>query len=157
MKAFQVFRMRYSGNAVFSALSMEVLQEAEIPAYICVYNACFRPMREALECSPTDFYYTAAQLLGKREQIYVLKEAGEIAGSVAIYGNEIDDLVVAPAYQGRGLGRALLAWAAARMQAEGTCPITLSVVDWNVRALTLYRDFGFETFETLQIGRKESS
>ncbi len=155
MRSFQVFRMKYSGSAVFSALSMEVLRKEDIPSYIAVYNACFRPMREALECSPTDFYYTDDQIQEKQEQIFVWKEAGEIAGSVAIYDHEIDDLIVNPAWQGRGLGRALLTWAVARMQADGTEPITLSVVDWNRRAVCLYQNFGFIPFETLQIGSKE--
>lgn len=40
--------------------------------------------------------------------MYLLIEEGILVGSVALKGNEIDDLLVAPEYQGRGIGKGIL-------------------------------------------------
>jgi len=109
-------------------------------------------MREALECQPTDFYRDISQLDTLRQDIFVWVANGELLGSVAIHGHEIDDLFVAPAHQGKGIARALVTFAVARMQAAGVMPITLSVVDWNERAYALYGKMGFVTMNTLHIG-----
>ena len=50
-------------------------------------------------------------------------------------------LYVSPRFQGRGVGRALLDWLAARQPPD--CPIHLEVAAANTRALRFYRDAGF--------------
>jgi ribosomal protein S18 acetylase RimI-like enzyme len=55
----------------------------------------------------------------------------------------VHDLAVLPDFQGRGVGRALLAEVEARARARGCCKLTLEVHDTNERAKRLYRQIGF--------------
>jgi mycothiol synthase len=61
---------------------------------------------------------------------------------------EIAALGVAPAWQGRGLGRALLRWGARWLLDRGALPITLMVDGGNETALRLYRAEGFAVAKT---------
>lgn len=54
-----------------------------------------------------------------------------------------DPAALAPASQGRGYGRALLAQTQARLQAAGATRLVLTVGDGNAGALALYRKSGF--------------
>ena len=56
----------------------------------------------------------------------------------------IHDLAVLPAYQGKGVGPALLEAAEERARRKGCCKLTLEVLDDNERARAVYRRFGFE-------------
>jgi len=58
----------------------------------------------------------------------------------------IHDLAVLPEYRGRGIGRALLHAAEDRAIRRECCKLTLEVQDDNMRALGLYKDFGFGDF-----------
>jgi ribosomal protein S18 acetylase RimI-like enzyme len=59
----------------------------------------------------------------------------------------VHDLAVAPAFQRRGIGRALLAAAEARAIARGCCKLTLEVREDNRPARDLYHQQGFRDFE----------
>ena len=85
--------------------------------------------------------------------ILVLREAGRVVGMVNLLwtvstflGGKaawLEDLVVDPAYRGRGGGALLLEAAAAHAQAAGCSRITLLTDNDNERAKTLYRRHGF--------------
>ena len=87
----------------------------------------------------------------KKEEIYILEIDGKIIGSVAIYGNEIDDLVVEKSFQGMGYGTALLRFAVSSLQSNHTSPIILHVADWNQSALKIYLKNGFSIVKTEEI------
>lgn len=72
---------------------------------------------------------------------------------MAVYGNEIDDLVVKGKFQGQGLGRALLQWSLALLESEGRGPAVLHVADWNRRAMEMYKKQGFRIIKTEVIDR----
>ncbi len=59
----------------------------------------------------------------------------------------VHDLAVLPEFQGRGIGRALLAAAEERAVARGCCKVTLEVLETNTGARRLYHDQGFRDFE----------
>jgi ribosomal-protein-alanine N-acetyltransferase len=56
----------------------------------------------------------------------------------------LGNLAVAPEYQRRGVGQALLSWLIEKMRAEGPGRITLEVRSSNFAAQELYRRFGFQ-------------
>lgn len=122
--------------------------DADYPSYRAIYNDCFSDMRRALHLTPVYCCADRASLRSKARDIFILETAGEMVGSVAIYGNEIDDLIVARKYQGKGYGQGLLRFAAARMQRLGICPIVLHVADWNKKAMGLYKKNGFVAVKT---------
>ena len=76
--------------------------------------------------------------------IYLLLNQGEIIGSVACYGNEIDDLIVNKKFQHKGYGKQLLLWGMQHIRAKSNEPITLHVAEWNNDAFMLYKEVGFE-------------
>jgi ribosomal protein S18 acetylase RimI-like enzyme len=66
----------------------------------------------------------------------------------------VHDLAVLPAFQGRGVGRALLAAAEERALARGCAKLTLEVLEDNARARALYRARGFGDFELAGVARR---
>ena len=121
--------------------------------YRRIYNECFCEMRKALDIQPYHFLNAYDQIADKAKDIYLLIEKGKIIGSVACYGNEIDDLIVNPKFQSRGYGKQLLLWAMQHIRERSNDPITLHVAGWNRNALMLYRKVGFEVAKQMRIGR----
>ena len=119
--------------------------------YMNIYNECFYPMRKALEIEPYNFLNNYEQIEDKINNIYLLVENGEIVGSVACYGNEIDDLIVNKKYQHRGYGKQLLLWGLQNIRKINNEPITLHVAEWNNDALLLYKRVGFEVVHVEKI------
>ena len=112
--------------------------------YMKIYNECFYEMRKALDIEPYDFLNDYEQIAEKINDIYLLIEKGELIGSVACYGNEIDDLIVNKKYQNKGYGKQLLLWGMQVIRSKSEEPIVLHVAEWNKNALKLYEKIGFE-------------
>ena len=112
--------------------------------YMRIYNECFYEMRKALEIQPYYFLREYKQIADKIKDIHLLIVQGALIGSVACYGNEIDDLIVNPEFQHLGYGKQLLLWAMQHIRESSTAPITLHVAEWNRDALMLYKKASFE-------------
>ena len=116
--------------------------------YKKLYNGCYHGMREALGIKPFDFIQDDSFFAQGMENVYLLIEDGELIGSVALKGNEIDDLLVDIGYQGQGIGKQILLWALGNIGAER---VILHVAEWNNRAINLYKKTGFEVTKTFEI------
>ena len=116
--------------------------------YRRLYNECYHEMREALGIRPYDFIQDDSFFEHGMEDVYILVENDELIGSVALKGNEIDDLLVKKTYQGQGCGRQILLWA---LENIGCDNIILHVAEWNARAVRLYKSVGFEITKTIEI------
>ena len=90
------------------------------------------------------------QIVDKVEDIYLLVDKEETIGSVACYGNEIDDLIVSQEFQRQGYGKQLLLWAIWHIRERSNEPITLHVAAWNQGAIMLYEKCGFERSHVLK-------
>ena len=121
--------------------------------YKRIYNECFYEMRKALDIQPYHFLHDYKQIADKVQDIYLLVDQGEIVGSVACYGNEIDDLIVNPKYQHKGYGKQLLLWAMQHIRERSNGPITLHVAGWNRHALMLYKSVGFKIAKQISVSR----
>jgi ribosomal protein S18 acetylase RimI-like enzyme len=66
----------------------------------------------------------------------------------------VHDLAVLPQFQGRGIGRALLAGAEARALARGCGKLTLEVLESNAGARRLYHELGFRDFELAGVAQR---
>jgi len=139
------YEMRYTNDIVEKSdivcipFKLEYFQE-----YMRIYNDCFYEMRKALDIQPYNFLNNYEQIAEKVKDIYLLVNKGEIIGSIACYGNEIDDLIVNKTFQHRGYGKQLLLWGMQRIRENNNNPITLHVAKWNNNALMLYKKVGFE-------------
>ncbi len=67
-------------------------------------------MRKTLDIEPYNFLSDYEQIADKVQDIYLIENKEEIIGSVACYGNEIDDLIVNKKLQHKGYGKQLLLW-----------------------------------------------
>ena len=141
--------MQYTGGEMPSpSIALRRYLDTDYPIYREVYNDCFADMRRALGLHPVNCCDGRGILAEKSENIFIFEVDNKLAGSVAIYGNEIDDLIVARQYQRKGYGQGLLRFAVARMQRGGIFPIMLHVADWNRGAIELYTKNGFCIIKT---------
>lgn len=59
----------------------------------------------------------------------------------------IHDIAVTADCRGQGVGTALLDWAETQARARGCCKLTLEVLEGNAPAQSVYRRFGFASYE----------
>ena len=138
--------MEYQGGRIVSHLQLRNYSALDYKEYKRIHD-----MRIALQRFPIECCGSREELERKKEEIYILEIDGKIIGSVAIYGNEIDDLVVEKSFQGMGYGTALLRFAVSSLQSNHTSPIILHVADWNQSALKIYLKNGFSIVKTEEI------
>lgn len=119
-------------------------EEQYFQEYMRIYNECFYEMRKTLDIEPYNFLNDFKQIVGKVNDIYLFLSNGEIIGSVACYGNEIDDFIVNKKFQHKGYGKQLLLWGMQCIRERNNEPIMLHVAQWNKDALMLYKKIGFE-------------
>lgn len=141
--------MRRDGKEIPSPeISCIPFDKEYLEQYRVDYNAAFRPMREALDIRPYDWYQDGKGILEKASDIFILTEGKELIGSVACYGNEIDDLFVSDHFRRKGYGRQLLIWAMDHMASSGYDEMIIHVAEWNQAAVELYLNEGFKIVKT---------
>jgi len=131
------YTMKYEGERLSSALALMPFEEKYYNSYRGIYNNCFYEMRKALNLQPYNDCDSLEQLLVKKDDIFLLVVDDEIIGSVAVYGNEIDDLIVAHKFQNQGYGKQLLEFAVDLLQTRKADSIMLGVAEWNQKAISL--------------------
>ena len=141
-------RMEYSGGPVHTHLRLRNYSDRDFAVYRRIYNESFFEMRTALRRFPLECCDSRENLEKRRDNIFILEIDGCFVGSVAIYDNEIDDLIVAKAFRRRGFGEALLQYAVSHLQSRGVSPIVLHVADWNQGAIKMYLKNGFSIVKT---------
>ena len=146
------YEMNYDKASVEqSAVTCIPFEMQYFEQYKSIYNECFYDMRKALEIEPYNFLNDFGQIREKADDIYLLMKDSEIIGSVACYGNEIDDLIVNKKFQKRGYGKQLLLWGMQQIRKKNADPITLHVAEWNRNALRLYKSVGFEVVSSEKV------
>lgn len=131
----------FKGKSEITCIPFEIKYFQE---YMKMYNECFFEMRKALHIEPYNFLNSYEQVAEKEKDIYLYMHNGQIIGSVACYGNEIDDLIVNKKLQHQGYGKQLLLWAMQYIRQKNDEPIILHVAEWNRDAIALYKKVGFE-------------
>ena len=122
-------------RAAEAALVREISAEAFVPAYLPVIGTAPRPATE-------DY---APRI--ERGEVHLLEDAGQAVG-VLVVEPQADHLVVyslavRPSAQGRGLGKALLAFAAALAREAGLPELRLYTNTRMTRNIALYRACGY--------------
>ncbi len=152
MKEIIAYEMQYSGDDVISTdIVLISFQEKYYSEYERIYNECFYEMRKALDVQPYNFYSDFGQLKDKMKDIFLFIKDEIIVGSVACYGNEINDLVVNREYQNQGIGQKLLLWAINHIRTYSNSPIVIHVAKWNEIALYIYERNGFVITKTEKV------
>lgn len=141
-----VYEMQYKKIALPENAHIECIPfEAKyFEEYQKIYNECFYDMRKSLGIKPYNFLSSYEQISEKANNIHLSIHNNEIVGSVACYGNEIDDLIVSKNFQGNGYGSQFLLWGIQHIRKMNDKPIILHVAQWNKKATELYKKIGFE-------------
>ena len=137
------YTMEYRGSFINSDLVLIPFDEKYYEEYRDIYHDCFHEMRKSLGLKPYNACDSVEQLQSKKDDIFLLIIDGEMVGSVAVYGNEVDDLIVSRKFQNQGYGKKLLAFAIGLLQKRNIYPIVLGVAEWNQKAIALYQNNGF--------------
>ncbi len=152
---FLVHTMEYRGETVCEDIRLRNYRESDYTEYRQRYEDSFYDIRRTLGL-PRECCKSESKLADLKDSIFILEEDGEIAGSVAVYDNEIDDFFVAEKYRRRGYGGSLLRFAVSYLQQKNTDRIILHVAQINKAALELYLNNGFVIFSTEEIDRPGS-
>ena len=152
---FTVYEMQTNIAKIEDKIGIECIQfdKRFFEEYKRIYNECFYEMRKSLDIKPFCFLSDYAQIQDKSKYIFLLIDNDNLVGSVACYGNEVDDLFVNKKYQGRGIGKQLLLWAMKYIRNKNNLPIVLHVAAWNRTAIELYKSVGFTTTKSDTIVR----
>ncbi len=147
---FKVYEMQTNISKIEDGIGIKCIRfdESFFEEYKRIYNECFYEMRKNLDVKPYNFLSDYTQIQDKSQAIFLLIDDGILVGSVACYGNEIDDLFVNRQYQGRGIGRQLLLWGMRYIRSKNDFPILLHVAAWNKKAVQLYESVGFTITKT---------
>ena len=151
--AFTVFEMEFKGNG-FEKSGIECIpyDGKYFAEYRRIMNEGYRPLRKAIKIEPWDCMEGLEELQEEEVPcVYLLVRDGKLIGSVGVYGNELDNLVVAKEYQNQGFGTKLMLWGMERIREQNGEPITLSVVQWNKKAKRIYDRLGFLTSQVLSV------
>ena len=147
--------MEYNCGLLESNITLEQYSDKYFHEYKRIYEDCFHEMRTTLGLYPVNDCDSREELLKKANDIFLYIEDNVLIGSIAIYGNEIDDLIVAKKYQRNGYGLLLLNFAITKMQKNNVSKIMLNVADWNKAAINLYLKNGFHITKTETIKRSK--
>ncbi len=147
--SFNVYEMRRSCMDIpYVEIHCIPFDKQYLEQYKTGYNAAFRPMREALNIKPYDWYHDSNEILDKSTDIFILVDGKDLIGSVACYGNEIDDLFVCEGCRHKGYGKQLLIWAMDHIASQGYDELILHVAEWNQGAVQMYINEGFGIVKT---------
>lgn len=92
--------------------------------------------------------------LNNKENVYLVLDNEEIVASVTTGKGEVDNLMVAPSYQGKGYGRKALQFSMNKMLEDGYNEIRICFVEGNKNAEKLYTSLGFKPLHNTQVYRK---
>lgn len=95
------------------------------------------------------------EFLNNKENIFLLHQNEELMASVLIERTGlINDLFVLPSYQGKEYGKKTMQFAINKAIERGNKCISLNAIEWNAKALNLYRRLGFDVVQATHYYRK---
>lgn len=118
----------------------------DVPAITAVVDAAYTPYIAAIGVrpGPLDFDHAAAVAAG----LVIVAAAGDdLAGLVVLRGDWLENVAVAPGWQGRGIGRQLLEAAEARARAAGVRELRLHTHALMADNQARYRHLGWAETE----------
>ncbi len=132
-------------------LRLTTLEQVGVPAYLTLSNASFDGVPGALPLSEDDFGAISSGPGFRDDLVAVVVDGEHPAAFCCCMLNEgvgeVDAVGVGVPWRGRGLGRWLLRWAAARLEAVGADKAQLYVAESNEPARELYLSEGFAVVE----------
>lgn len=144
------------GNLELTTYTTELLER-----YVEALRISFYEMRRSndfksyLCCEPDEA--KARELEERKDSILVLMDGEKLAASIIVGEGYLDDFFVSPGCQGQGLGRQMLCAALCKSFDNGYPHPSLSAIEWNKRALSLYFSLGFQVEKRVNFLRLSGS
>jgi GNAT superfamily N-acetyltransferase len=111
-----------------------------------VVRDAYSPYIERIGRPPAPMTADYARLIGEGS-VYVLDAGGEVAGLVVLIPSPgyllVENVAVAPAFQGRGLGRRLMGFAECEAGRRGLAEVCLYTNEAMVENLRFYPSLGY--------------
>lgn len=133
--------------------SIRVYEKADEPQIIALWLACdlTRPWNDPRK--------DIARKLAIQPELFAVAESrGELVGSVMVgyegHRGWINYLAVSPKHRREGLGRALMAWAEARLLERGCPKVNLQVRGSNTSVLAFYDSLGYGRDDVVGLGKR---
>jgi len=141
-------KMEYRGGTVTSDLEpkLTLFDDKYYDIYQKVGNEIFADLFHKMRSNIRQFFPLDEV---KKRETYLWFENDELVGSIRIYHNkedncyEIERMMVAPRYQGKGYGTKLMNFIVAKLQQTYRTPIVLTVAACNDKAVKMYEKLGF--------------
>jgi ribosomal protein S18 acetylase RimI-like enzyme len=92
--------------------------------------------------------------LNHKDKVYLFFDHEELVASVTTGKGEIDNVMVAPNFQGQGYGRKALEFGMNKLFEEGYKDIRICFIEGNKSAENLYTSLGFKPLHHTQVYRK---
>jgi ribosomal protein S18 acetylase RimI-like enzyme len=129
--------------------SARAATEADAPALSACARSAYAKYVERNGLVPVPMTQDYAEVV-REWQVAVIERDGELAALIVIGPAEegflLDNIAVAPAHQGRGLGKVLLAFAEEEALRRGFDSIYLYAQEVMTENLSLYRSIGYEEY-----------
>ncbi|MFZ3580312.1 GNAT family N-acetyltransferase [Virgibacillus sp. DJP39] len=147
----------YSGGGFpQSKIEFSVYEDKYFEQYVKVNQECYYPIQKSNDLKP----YIASEKvikqykLNNKENVYLALDNEEIIASVTIGNGEIDNLIVAPNYQGKGYGKEALQFGMNKLLRQGHKEIRICYMENNTVAENLYYLLGFKFLQNTHVYRK---
>lgn len=119
---------------------------------------CFYELRKENDIQPYIYFQLGEQdrenNLKRRDNIYIALKDGQIIASFDLKEGYLDRIIVPPTHQGKGFGKQATKFAINKALSQNAKLIHLTVLDWNIKAMNLYKSLGFEIVETINVYRQ---
>ncbi|MEG2458161.1 MAG: GNAT family N-acetyltransferase [Bacilli bacterium] len=152
-KWFGYNKMLYSGGKLTCNIQLVNYNDNYYEKYKKVCEECFFKMRKELGFEPYRVCSSRENLMENKSKIFLLLDGEEVICSVLLSDNEIDDLIVNEKYRRQGYAKKLINFSINYYQTSGVKNIYLGVTDWNVNAIKLYEDSGFNIVSKCEVYR----
>lgn len=127
-------------------LAIELAGARDVPVIRLMVEAAYRKYVGRIGQRPAPMTADHETLV-QRCEVHVLRAGGDVVGAVVLSRKadamQVDNLVVAPAVQGRGYGRMLMHHAERMARAESMRALTLFTNQAMHENIALYRRYGF--------------
>ncbi|GHO49484.1 GNAT family N-acetyltransferase [Ktedonospora formicarum] len=130
-----------------SEITIRAAREDDLTAIVACVRSAYSVYLERLNVSPAPLSADYAALLA-RGVIYVLTEHDKVHGILVMFPRDahmfIENIAVDPRHQGRGLGKALMAFAEEQTRSSQLNEMRLYTHERMTENLRLYHSLGFE-------------
>ncbi|MBA2173704.1 GNAT family N-acetyltransferase [Halobacillus locisalis] len=138
------------------ALPFIVYEDKYFDQYVKMVQDAFYEIQKFNDLKPyiaTEKIVNTYQLNNK-ENVYLLLDGEELLASVTVGEETLENLMVSPRYQGKGLGRKALQFGMNRLHKKGVRRVSICYMEGNMAAEQLYESVGFKLVKETHVYRK---